>query len=286
LSHRRSDACETAPRQGCGECLQATFPHWLRSDDREAKVRAVHERALAALSLPQRLVVPSARAIPPFVALGVAADRFHVVENGVDTERLLTLPPPAAGPGPLRLGYFGTLIPSKGLHVLIDAVQALPSGTVELRIHGNAASYHGDDSYLVRCFQRLRPGSGITYHGPYGLDDLPRLLSSIDVLAAPALWREAFGLTVREALAAGRPVLLSRIGGLQDAIADGAEGRVLPPGAPAAWAAAIQQVASDRSLVARWSAATRRRARGFVDMSTDLLAVYAEARATSGLPAA
>lgn len=277
MFHHRGDACTTAELSRCGECLQATFPWWLAADDRQAKVARVHADALQALALPQRLVVPSARAIPPFVALGVPADRFVVVENGVDTERLQRLPPPATGPGPLRIGYFGTVMPSKGLHVLLDAMAALPRGAATLRIHGNVVPYHGDESYATRCFQRLQPGSGVQYCGPYGLGELPELMAEIDVLAAPALWHEAFGLTVREALAAGRPVLVSRMGGLQDAVADGVAGRVLPPGDVASWTAALQQMATDRRLVARMAGAARPLARGFAAMAADLATVYAEA---------
>jgi glycosyltransferase involved in cell wall biosynthesis len=171
-------------------------------------------------------------------------------------------------------------MPSKGLHVLLDAVLALPPGAVSLDIHGNAVPYHGDQSYLTRCFQRLSPGSRVTYHGPYGLSELPRHLAAIDVLAAPALWHEAFGLTVREALAAARPVLVSRIGGLQDAVADGEQGYLLPPGDAAAWAAAIARLAGDRALVARMSQSARSRARGFTAMASDLLAVYEDAART------
>ncbi|MEO6598073.1 MAG: glycosyltransferase family 4 protein [Planctomycetota bacterium] len=275
MFHRREEVCETAEPSRCAECLQATFPHWLTAENRDAAVARVQARALAALALPQRLVVPSARAIAPFVALGVPAARFVVVENGVDTERLAALPPPPAGPGPLRIGYLGTVMPSKGLHVLIDAMLALPPGTASLRIHGNAVPYHGDESYLTRCFQRLRPGCGIEYHGPYGLAELPRLLASIDVLAAPALWHEAFGLTVREALAAARPVLVSRMGGLQDAVADGVQGFVLPPGDVGAWTAAIARLAADRNSVRRLAGSARTRARGFGAMAEDLLGVYA-----------
>jgi glycosyltransferase involved in cell wall biosynthesis len=278
MFHRREEVCETAAPARCAECLQATFPHWLHEGNRDAAVARIQDRARAALQLPQRLVVPSARAIPPFVALGVPAERFTVVENGVDTERLHGIEPPAAGPGPLRVGYFGTLMPSKGLHVLLDAVLALPTGTVSLRIHGNAVPYHGDESYLTRCFQRLRPGSDVCYGGPYTAEQLPRLLAAVDVLAAPALWHEAFGLTVREGLAAGRPVLVSRIGGLQDAVVDGVQGRVLPPGDVGAWRDAIAELAADRAIVQRLARGARQRARGFQAMAAELLTVYAEAR--------
>lgn len=275
MYHHRGEVCETASVERCTDCLTKTFPWWLK-DDREQKVSDVHARARTVLAMPDRLIVPSARAIPPFTSLGVPKERFAVVENGVDTERLEALAPPSCGPGPLRLGYFGTLMPSKGLDVLIQAVLKLPKGLVELHIHGNAVPYHGDDSYLTKCFQQLQPGSGVTYHGPYSLHDLPGRIATIDVLAAPALWHEAFGLTVREALAAARPVLVSRIGGLQDAVEDRIQGRILEPGDVDGWAEAIRELADDRRLLQRYVAATRGRARGFAAMAADLSNIYGD----------
>ena len=139
-------------------------------------------------------------------------------------------------------------MPSKGLDVLIQAVMKLPKGLVELHIHGNSVPYHGDDGYLTRCFMQLQPDSSVTYHGPYSLDEMPGRIASIDVLAAPALWHEAFGLTVRESLAASRPVLVSRIGGLQDALQDRVQGRVLPPGDVDGWAEAFYILETFHSL--------------------------------------
>jgi glycosyltransferase involved in cell wall biosynthesis len=282
MFHRREELCETASLQRCSECLAATFPWWVNAQNGEVEVAAVHARALRALALPAVLVVPSGRAIAPFEALGVAAERFVVVENGVDTERLQQLAPPGVGPGPLRLGYLGTVIPSKGLHVLLAAVARVPAGRVTLHVHGNVVPYHGDESYATKCFARLRPEDDVHYHGPYGLDALPAILERLDVVAAPALWREAFGLTVREALAAARPVLVSRVGGLQDAVVDGEQGALLPPGDVDAWAAAIARLAAEPALVRRMARAARGRARGFAAMAADLLAVYADARARTG----
>ena len=275
MFHHDGSVCATAEPDRCRGCLSQTFPWWLQENP-AAQVAALHERSRDVLALPQRLVVPSARVIPPVAALGVPEDRFRVVENGVDTERLEQLPPPAGGPGPLRIGYFGTLIPSKGLDVLIDAVQQLPAGSVELHVHGNAVPYHGDESFLTRCFQRLEPGCGFTYRGPYTLEEMPDRMASIDVLAAPARWHEAFGLTVREALAAGRPVLVSRVGGLQDAVEDGVEGRVLPPGDVDAWAGAIRELVEDRRRLTHLVPHARARARGFAAMADDLVAIYRE----------
>jgi glycosyltransferase involved in cell wall biosynthesis len=274
MFHHREEACERVEAARCGECLQATFPWWLTAANRDDEAARVHAEARAVLTQANALVVPSARVVPPFVALGVARERFAVVENGVDEAALARLPAPAFAPGPLRLGYFGTVMPSKGLHVLLAALARLPRGTATLAIHGNVVPYHGDQSYGTRCFGALEPGAGVTYHGPYGLGELVARLAEIDVLAAPALWHEAFGLTVREALAAGRPALVSRIGGLQDAVVDGCQGLVLPPGDAVAWAAAITGLAADRAKLRLMSAQSRGAARSFDAMAADLLAVY------------
>jgi glycosyltransferase involved in cell wall biosynthesis len=276
MFHQRGEVCMTLDVERCGACLQATFPWWLDAQSRDEKVTRVHDRARTVLQAADRLVVPSARAMPPFVMLGIAAKDIRVVQNGVDTEALRALPAAEPREGPLRLGYLGTLMASKGLHVAIEALQRLPAGTASLEIHGNAVPYHGDESYLNRCFQRLRPGDRVSYHGPYGLDELSQRYSGIDVLVAPALWHEAFGLTVREALAAGRPVLVSRIGGLQDAVADGEQGFVLEPGDVEAWAAAIARLAADRDLVAEMAWKARAQARSFAEMAAELVGIYGE----------
>ena len=274
--HRNEQVCEQVEAQRCGECLQGTFPHWVQPDTAATDATRLHERARAVLTKASRLVVPSARAIGPFERLGVPRDRFAVVANGVDTQALEQLPPPACGPGPLRLGYLGTLVPSKGLHILLDAVLQQPPGSVELSIHGNVVPYHGDETFPLRCFGKLQPGAPVRYAGPYTTADLPAILSQIDVLCAPALWHEAFGLTVRESLAASRPVLVSRIGGLQDAITDGVEGQILPPGDVAAWSTAIAGMAADRQRVRHMASQARPRARGFQVMADELASLYAE----------
>lgn len=280
MFHRHESRCDDLVADRCGPCLEETFAHWVAPGTGVQAARKLHERAARLLRVPTALVVPSARALPPFAQLGVDPSRVHVVENGVDTHALAALPDPACGPGPLRLGYLGTLLPSKGLAVLVQAVQRQPRGTVRLDIHGNAVPYHGDHGYLTRVFGTLQPGDPVHYHGPYGAADLPRILGAMDVACAPALWHEAFGLTVREALAAGRPILVSRVGGLQDAVADGIGGRVLPAGDVAAWADAIAALAADRAATRRMARQARGQARSFAAMASQLAGIYRQAVAS------
>ncbi|MBK8100467.1 MAG: glycosyltransferase [Planctomycetes bacterium] len=282
--HRREEVCDRADPDRCSPCIEATFTGLVVPGAGAGATARLHARSRAALAQVDRFVIPSARAIPPYAAFGLDPTRITVVGNGVDTERLATLPPPTFA-GPLRVGYLGTLIPSKGLHVLLAALRRLPPGTASLDIHGNTVPYHGDEGYLTRCFAPLRAGDPVRYHGPYVAADLPRILAALDVVAAPALWQEAFGLTVREALAAGRPVLVSRIGGLQDAVTDGTEGLVLPPGDVDAWAAAIATLAGNPDRLRAMAASSRPRARGFAELASDVARIYADllsARRRSG----
>lgn len=273
--HRRGELCATIEASRCAECLGTPFGYLLGTDP-VASVRAQHRDALHLLGLPDALVVPSARAIPPFAAAGVDPARIKVVENAVDTAALAAVPALRRRPREqsLRVGYLGTVIPSKGLDVLVAACQRLPEGAVSLHVHGNVVPYHGDEGFLTRTLGQLRPSDKFTFHGPYRTGDLPRILAGLDCLVAPARWAEAYGLTPREALAAGRPVIVSRIGGLQDAVSHGIDGLVVAPGDPAELAAALTRLLIEPELGLLLAAAGRKRPRGFDVLAKDLLTVY------------
>ncbi|MCC6781810.1 MAG: glycosyltransferase family 4 protein [Planctomycetes bacterium] len=276
--HRDGSVTERVDPARCADCLRPSFGGWVPAGDAGvATMRRLHEHARACLELPERLVVPSARALAPFLALGVPRERFTVVENGVDVEALRALPlPDVLAPRRLRLGYLGTLIPSKGLDVLVAAWQRLPEGELELHVHGNVVPYHGETGFLTKALMGLRPGDRFAYHGCYRTEDLPRRLAGLDLLCAPALWHEAFGLTVREALAAGRPVIVSRVGGLQDAVPGGAAGRVVSPGAVDELANALRELTADRHRLLEAARAARALPiRGFAPMAAELATLYA-----------
>lgn len=265
--------------QRCAACLQPTFASWLPPDRAEGLIAEQHARARALLALPDRLLIPSATAIPPFAALGVDPARIRVVTNAVHTDLLASVPPLAPHDGPLRLGYLGTVMPSKGLDVLVDALQRLPPRTASLAIHGNTVPYHGDEGFATRVFARLRPGDAVTYHGPYGSADLPGILTRLDLVVVPALWRETFGLTAREAMAAGRPVVASRIGGLAEAFTSGREGIHVTPGSATELATAIAGLAADPERLRRMGHAARGGARSFAAMAAELAGLYREVMA-------
>jgi glycosyltransferase involved in cell wall biosynthesis len=271
--HREGSACERVEARRCADCLEPGFGSLLGGPE---DLNEHYASTLTSLGLPARLIIPSARAMAPFLDLGLPSERFQVVENGVDAQALGGLNPPEPGAA-LRIGYLGSLIPSKGLHVLVQAFSQLAPGTASLHIHGNRVPYHGDLDYAERSLAGLGPEQGIFDHGPYETDDLPRILSELDLLVAPALWREAFGLTIREGLAAGRPALVSEIGGLADAVEEGVDGRLLEPGNVEQLGRALEQLCRDREVLGGLIAgAGRRRVRGFEEMAAELLESYGQ----------
>ena len=94
--------------------------------------------------------------------------------------------------------------------------------------------------------------------------------------------REGYGVVAREAMAWGRPVVASAVGGLRDAVEDGVTGLLVPPRDVAALRGALERLLGDAALRARLGAAAREKARRelSLDAATDrLLAAYEEALA-------
>jgi len=88
--------------------------------------------------------------------------------------------------------------------------------------------------------------------------DIPDVLAAIDVLANSPRAREGLSVAILETLAAGRPVVATRVGGIPEIVRDGETGLLVPPEDPAALAEAVLTLIADRDLAARLGAAGAR----------------------------
>jgi glycosyltransferase involved in cell wall biosynthesis len=281
--------------------IRACWPHLLPSgggvktgpedepvaDDIET-VRVCLDYALKQLEMPTIVLSPSAAAAEVFARAGVTPGRIRVCENGVDVgglveavaeqRALLKVQANATGQAPqgLKLGILGSVLPSKGALEFVQAFIEAHVPGLTLEIHGNQPPYHGDTRYLERLRRLSELYPRVRLHGPYDQDQLPRILAGLDGVAAPSRWEEVFGLTVREARAAGLPILVSDTGALAAAAEGGLGGWIVARDDRAAWVAAIREFASDSAL--RQSKAQHAiQPHSLEAMSRELLRHYAQA---------
>ncbi|CAM5706296.1 D-inositol-3-phosphate glycosyltransferase OS=Streptomyces alboniger OX=132473 GN=mshA PE=3 SV=1 [Streptomyces alboniger] len=193
--------------------------------------------------------------------MGIPATKVGIVPCGVDTD-LFTPRGPVAERGPLphQLLQLGRLVPRKGAAVSIAALALLP-GT-ELVVVGGPPADRLDQDPEVRRLRALAREAGVAdrvrFTGGVPSADVPALLRAADVVVCPADY-EPFGIVPLEAMACGRPVVASAVGGQLDTVADPATGRLVPPRDPEALARAVAELLADPAAREAGGEAGRRR---------------------------
>jgi glycosyltransferase involved in cell wall biosynthesis len=167
-------------------------------------------------------VAPSSSLAWEFGALGIPAPRLRVSDYG-----FAPLGRRARGPArrPLRIGYVGSLVWHKGVHVLIDAVRGLPTDAYILRVFGDPAV---DADYSADLRERAA-GLPVSFMGVFGSEQTAEVYEDIDVLVVPSLWLENSPLVIHEAFMAGVPVVGARIGGIADLVDHDRNGLLYEP---------------------------------------------------------
>jgi glycosyltransferase involved in cell wall biosynthesis len=186
-------------------------------------------------------LTPSVFLRQTYINYGIPAGRIQVLPLGFDLEPWQKQPPRQPHTGRLRLGYIGTLLPHKGVHVLIEAMERLPEELVQLTIYGYGEP---DSPYLAELMAHSRPN--IRFAGRYDNGQLPQILADVDAIVIPSVWHETFSIVAREALLAEVPVIASDLGALPEIIRDGDTGLLFPAGDSAALGGVIERLASGK----------------------------------------
>lgn len=183
---------------------------------------------------------------------GYPKDRIVVVHNGIDAE---PAEPMRLAEGPTILEV-ARLADVKGQRTLFAALTEIDATAV---LVGRDLEQNGAYERELRVeAARLGVEDRVVFAGYR--DDVPALLAGCDVFCLPSV-AEGLPLVILEAMAQGKPVVATAVGGTPELVADGETGLLVPPGDAAALRSALRQILGDAGLAGRFGEAGRARVR-------------------------
>jgi 2-deoxystreptamine N-acetyl-D-glucosaminyltransferase/2-deoxystreptamine glucosyltransferase len=216
---------------------------------------------------------------------GIPADRVHVIPPGYHPALFAETPAdPFPGLPRPRVAYVGRLAPQKDVGTLLEAFGQVAAGP-QLVVVGD-----GPDRPALQ--RRAQPfGGRVHFTGFMPHVQIPAVLRHVDMLVLPSLYEDLSSVLI-EAMAAGLPVVATRVGGTADLVNDGVNGVLIAPRDPAALAIAISRVLADPAAAARMASAARHTAAAYAwpDLAGNVLEVYrrvtasGDGGAAGGLP--
>jgi glycosyltransferase involved in cell wall biosynthesis len=255
-----------------GHVLDGYFPRPV------ARAFLAAERGLAKRTT--ALVAVSDAVRDELLALGIGREeQWHVIPVGLELDGLLGTPPartkarrglglPTAGK---VVGIVGRLVPIKDHETFLRAAARLVREREDVAF---VVAGDGEERAVLEARARELLGDRVVFLG--WVQDLAALYAALDVVVLTSR-NEGTPVSLVEAGAVGRPVVATRVGGVPDVVADGETGTLVPPGDPAATAAAIGRLLDEPALAkamgeaARASVPSRFSADRLVD---DLAALY------------
>jgi phosphatidylinositol alpha-mannosyltransferase len=200
---------------------------------------------------------------------------YRVIPNGVHVDPVLAARAAAAPEGDrLRIVFVGQAVERKGLPLLLSAFEALREHIpTELTVIGPT---------LSELAPLMLDDRGVRVLGK--VDDARKHfeLEQADLLCAPSLRGESFGMVLTEAFAAGTPVVASDIAGYRDVVRDGVDGLLVPPGNAQALAEVLRDLWDEPARRSQMAVAAARDVERFAwpRVAAEVMEAYTDAIAT------
>ncbi len=172
-----------------------------------------------------------------FVQFGFDINKTHIIENPFDSSK----DQPEYSSKNYIL-YFGRISKEKGIFTLLNAMKSLPN--IELKIVGDGPEYQ---DYLD--FVKQNALQNISFLGPKWGNELNPIIAGCKMVIVPSIWNEPSGYVVLQAFSYGKPVIASKVGGLQDLITDNETGLFFEMGNAAELASKISSLFNDNKRV-------------------------------------
>ena len=205
---------------------------------------------------------------------GFTGEQVTYVPNGVPACK--GCEPRPRPTGPWTLGMTALFRPRKGIEVLLESLAMLRSRGADVRLRAIGPFETPEyEASIMRLASQLGLDEAIDWTG--FVQDVPAELRQVDLLVLPSLFGEGLPMVVLEAMAAGVPVVASRVEGIPEAIRHREEGMLVEPGSVSQLAAAVEEVVSNDQDYEQLSAnAIARHAECFsaTAMAADVANVY------------
>lgn len=204
---------------------------------------------------------------------GVSPEKCRVIYHGIETERYIidTNARRAVrsafniADDEIAIGLLGVIIPAKGQDVAVKAVASIADTVpnIVLCIFG-----FGEPKFLskLKNYVKLRGiDNRVRIYQP--TDDVPSILGAMDIYICPSVKGEVMPFVVQEGMAAGLPIVASRIGGIPEMIEDGISGLLVSPGSVSELSDALLKLISEPNM--RHAMGERARARMASDFTME-----------------
>ncbi|MDD5165972.1 MAG: glycosyltransferase family 4 protein [Candidatus Omnitrophica bacterium] len=171
---------------------------------------------------------PSEHIKDSFIRFGIPAEKIKFSKFNLNSS-LYNAASQKSRSNKIRFAFIGTLLPAKGLHVLIESFNNIPSRDIELKVYAKLRSYAGYEHYLP-YLKKLIKNKNIRLMGDFDHENVADIFKEIDVLIVPSLWQENRPLVIEEAFLSQTPVIASRIGGIPELVKHSVNGLLFDPG--------------------------------------------------------
>lgn len=213
-------------------------------------LRQRNKQAGGILQTAERLIAPTRFVRDIYLDLAPDSTTISVLPHGIDLPKSIDRQARLHERRDTRLhiGYIGSIAPQKGVHVLIEAANALSDQETTLTIYGDLTTFPDYAAGIEKMITR----PGIHLAGLLDRQALWTAAANLDVVVLPTLWYETSVLVIDEVNAMGVPVVASDIGVMRERIDDGQNGRLFRPGDARALRTILEELTANREVLSLW----------------------------------
>jgi len=187
---------------------------------------------------------------PTYFLAGMFSNVFNrdvkVIRHGIDYRDIRTNNKMKQKGDIVTYGYIGTVLPHKGVHLIVEAIKMIRSQNIKVKIYGN---YFYEKEYYDKLKKMVEGDSRVEFLGEYEDDEMQHIMNDTDCTIVPSIWWEISPLTALTSLAHKVPVITINIGGAAELIKDGVNGFNFEIGNSKSLASIMERIAENPELL-------------------------------------